>query len=223
MSGTHEHLEQAEHAQHAASHFDRKVAMTIAVIAAALAGVSVLGHRAHNDVLRIQSESAVKEVNASNGYAWYQATRVRQQALELNKQTLGLQPAPASEEDRAKRAEVLRGWDEKIVEYKGDLAKRRADADKAKQEATDLAHQAHFVHRQADRLDVGHLAVELGLVLGSIAVLTKRKSFWISGIAACLIGLVATGSAYLMEPHHENGDSHGAAEQKESKPGGGHQ
>ena len=80
MSGTHEHLEQAEHAQHAASHFDRKVAMTIAVIAAALAGVSVLGHR-HNDVLRIQNESAVKEVNASNGYAWYQATRGRQQAL----------------------------------------------------------------------------------------------------------------------------------------------
>lgn len=215
MSGTHEHL---EHAQHAASDFDRKVAVTIAVIAAALAGVSVLGHRAHNDVLRIQSESAVKEVNASNGYAWYQATRVRQQALEINKQTLSLQPVPASDEDRARRAEVLRGWDEKIAEYKGDLAERKKVADEAKKDATELAHQAHFVHRQADRLDIGHLAIELGLVLGSIAVLTKRKAFWISGIAACLIGLSVTGSAFLLEPHHENGNSHGAGEQKEAKP-----
>lgn len=219
MSNTHEHLEHAEHAQHAASSFDRKVAMTIAVIAAALAGVSVLGHRAHNDVLRIQSESAVKEVNASNGYAWYQATRVRQQALEINKQMLEAQPAPASDEERRKRAEVVRGWDAKIAEYKGDLAQRRADADRSKDEARALAHEAHFVHRQADRLDVGHLAVELGLVLGSIAVLTKRRVFWLTGIAACLIGLVVTGSAYLMTPHadeHSAGHTGGA----EVKPGG---
>jgi hypothetical protein len=230
VSELHEHLEQAEHAQHAAhSTFDRKVAMTIAVIAAALAGVSVLGHRAHNDVLRLQGEAAVQEVNASNGYAWYQATRVRQQALEINKQTLELQPPPASDEDRQRRDGVLRGWDAKIAEYKGDLAERRAAADKAKQEAKELTAQAHFVHRQADRLDIGHLAVELGLVLGSIAVLTKRRAFWIAGIAACLIGLAVTGSAYQMTPHHEEhstGDSHGSAKDqkdaKEIKPTGGH-
>lgn len=221
MSGTHEHLEHAEHAQHAASGFDRKVAMTIAVIAAALAGVSVLGHRAHNEVLVIQNKAAVKEVNASNGYAWYQATRVRQQALEINKQMASLQPAPASDEERARRAEVIKGWDEKIAEYKKDLVERLAAANDAKKEAKTLAEEAHFVEQQANRLDIGHLAVELGLVLGSIAVLTKRKAFWISGIAACLIGLVVTGSVYLMQPHHEGNESHGS-EQKETKPSGGH-
>jgi hypothetical protein len=221
MSETHEHLEQAEHAQHAFSAFDRKVAMTIAVIAAALAGVSVLGHRAHNDVLRIQSEAAVKEVNASNGYAWYQATRGRQQALEIGKQTLSLQPLPTSDEERLNRAAVVKGWDDKIGEYKGDLAKRKADADQAKADAAKLTADAHFVHRQANRLDIGHLAVELGLVLGSIAVLTKRKAFWVGGIVACVIGLAATGSAYIMEPHHDSiGESREAA--PASNPGGGH-
>jgi Domain of unknown function (DUF4337) len=227
VSELHEHLEHAEHAQHAAhSSFDRKVAMTIAVIAAALAGVSILGHRAHNDVLRLQGEAAVQEVNAPNGYAWYQATRVRQQALEINKQTLELQPPPASDEDRKRRDAVLKGWDAKIAEYKGDLTERRSVADNAKQQAKELTAQAHFVHRQADRLDVGDLAVQLGLVLASIAVLTKRRAFWIAGIAACLVGLAVTGSAYQMTPHpdeHSPGDSHSPAkDQKDAKPSSGH-
>jgi hypothetical protein len=224
MSEIGEHLEHAEHAQHASSGFDRKVAMTIAVIAAALAGVSVLGHRAHNDVLRLHNEAAVKEVNASNGYAWYQATRVRQQNLEVNKQILSLQPPPASEEDHHKRDATIKGWDDKIAEYKGDLAKRKADADRDKEEAKTLTHEAHFVHRQADRLDIGHLAVELGLVLGSIAVLTKRKSFWIAGITAGLIGMAVTSSALLMKDEHA-GDSHAAVEEHKDAPpkdGGGH-
>ena len=201
MSHPHEHLEHAEHAHHAAqSAFDRKVAMTIAVIAAALAGVSVLGHRAHNRVLSLQAEAAVKEVEASNGYAWYQATRGRQQALEVNRQVVGLLPAPATDAERDRRAEVLRGWEAKIAEYKHDLAERRAAADRAKQEARGLSDEAHFVHRQADRLDVGHLGVELGLVLGSVAVLTKRRAFWAAGVGAAVLGLAVTLSAYAMAP-----------------------
>lgn len=214
MSNTHDALEHAEHAQHAAhaGGFDKRVAVTIAMIAAALAGVSVLGHRAHNDVLRLQSEAAVKEVNASNGYAWYQATRVRQQALEINKQTLDLQPVPAGLEDQERRAKVGREWRAKIDEYTNDLAKRRAEADAAKAEAKQLTHESHVVHRQATRLDVGHLAVEFGLVLGSIAVLTKRKAFWFAGIAAAGIGLAVTASAFAMSPGHaEHSADHPAA------------
>ena len=63
-------------------------------------------------------------------------------------------------------------------------------------------------------------AVMVVIVLGSIAVLTKRRAFWVAGIAACLIGLAVTGSAYLMAPHH--GESPGHVEgPKDVKPGGG--
>lgn len=200
MSHTHEHLEHAEHAQHAAhSGFDRRVAMSIALIAAILAGVSVLAHRTHNDVLRLQNESAVKEVNASNGFAWYQATRVRQQAMEINRDSVML-TAP----DGPARTTLIQNWEKKITEYKSDLAERKASAEKDKAEAKRLADEAHFKHAQGNRFDIAHLAVELGLVLGSIAVLTKRKAFWLTGIACCLIGVAITVSALTMSPHHDD-------------------
>ena len=44
--GMEEHLEHAEHAQHAAHNpFDRRVAMSMAIVAAVLACVAMLSHR----------------------------------------------------------------------------------------------------------------------------------------------------------------------------------
>src|SRR4051812_45637120 len=84
--------EEAAHAQHA-SHdpFDRRVAITMVVIAAVLAGVKVLGHRAHNDVLRYNIEAGQKRTEAdtlhtkavaastraSNQWSYYQAKKLR--------------------------------------------------------------------------------------------------------------------------------------------------
>src|SRR3954468_3408346 len=74
MSHGPEHqIEHAEHAVHA-SHddFNRKVTMSIAIVAAVLACVTMLGHRAHNetlvhqgDALRIQGEALQMQTNAT--------------------------------------------------------------------------------------------------------------------------------------------------------------
>jgi Domain of unknown function (DUF4337) len=223
VSEAHEHLEHAEHAEHAAHSggFDRKVAMTIAVIAAVLAGVSLLGHRSHNEVLtlqgeanRLRTETAAAQVETSNQFAWYQAKRQRQaQSESFLKLSASLPDAPGKETARrtaeAKWAKDVAKYEEELpaMEKKGkELADKATGLDRQAQGKLD---QSHFVHRQADRLDVGHLAVELGLVLGSIAVLTRRKGFWIAGIASCLIGVVVVVSAYQLEPHgHEESPGH---------------
>lgn len=234
MSDVHEHLEQAEHAQHAAhSSFDRKVAVTIAVIAAALAGVSVLGHRAHNEVLslqadsnRLRTEAAAAQVEASNQFAWYQAKRQRQAQAESFLKLAGTLPALSGRETARSEAEAM--WTKDVAKYAQELPEMEAEGKKKAERAKDLdnqaegkLHEAHFIHRQADRLDVGHLAVELGLVLASIAVLTKRRAFWFSGIATCLIGLTVTGSAYLMSPHSDETSPGHTDSHKDVKPAKG--
>src|ERR1700676_469535 len=70
--------EEAEHAQHA-SHdpFDRRVALSMVVIAAVLASVKLLGHRAHDEVLASQIEAGVAHTQESDTWNLYQAQRLR--------------------------------------------------------------------------------------------------------------------------------------------------
>jgi hypothetical protein len=227
MSNTHEHLEHAEHAHHVAPGFDKRVAVTIAMIAAALAGVSVLGHRAHNDVLALQgeanryrTEAAAAQIEASNQFAWYQAKRQRQAQSESFLKLSTTLPVPAGQESDRKAAEAR--WAGDVAKYEKELPEMEAEgkkkADRAAElnkQAEDKLHESHVVHQQATRLDIGHLAVELGLVLGSIAVLTKRKAFWFAGIAAAVFGLVVTASAFVVNSGH---DGHGSTH---TEPTGG--
>jgi hypothetical protein len=79
----------------------------------------------------------------------------------------------------------------------------RAEAVSLRQEATDRTNEAHHTHHQANRLDLAHLASEFGLVLCSIALLTKKRGFWFTGIAAAIIAIVVATSAYTI-PHESH-------------------
>src|SRR6476646_9458467 len=100
MANTNEHLEHAEHAEHHASDpFNQRVAVSMAIVAALLAGISMVGHRTHNKVLQLQgdsnryrTEAATAEVEKSNLFAWYQSKRLRQSQFETSAATAELLP-----------------------------------------------------------------------------------------------------------------------------------
>ena len=100
--GTEHHIEEAEHAQHAAHHpFDRRVAMTMAIVAAALACVTPLSHRADNEVLQDQINSAKQISKASDQWAYYQAKKNREYMYEADAALLKLtaKQTPSTEQD----------------------------------------------------------------------------------------------------------------------------
>src|SRR3954467_6137855 len=100
MANTHEHLEHAEHAEHHASDpFNQRVAVSMAIVAACLAGISMVGHRTHNEVLqllgdanRIRTEAATAEVEKSNLFAWYQSKRLREEQYKIAAKQTGFIP-----------------------------------------------------------------------------------------------------------------------------------
>src|SRR5215207_5469630 len=122
MANTHEHLEHAEHAEHHASDpFNQRVAVSMAIVAALLAGVSMVGHRTHNKVLQLQgdsnryrTEAATAEVEKSNLFAWYQSKRLRQAQFEMSAATL----EHVVVKDEAASKKTVTGWKEKAAEYK---------------------------------------------------------------------------------------------------------
>src|SRR5438034_4734177 len=93
--GPEHHIEHAEHAVHA-SHdaFDKQVTISIAIIAAVLAAITMMGHRAHNETLQLQGEALHERTDASNHHIessdqwnFYQAQNIRNHQY---KQVLGL-------------------------------------------------------------------------------------------------------------------------------------
>ena len=71
-------------------------------------------------------------------------------------------------------------------------------ADELQKESQERLEESRHNHHRADRFDLGELAVELALVLCSVAVLTKQSGFWYSGIVSGTIGAIIAATGFLL-------------------------
>jgi hypothetical protein len=226
---THEHLEHAEHAEHAAHNpFDRKVAMTMAIIAAGLASVTLLSHRAHNQTILEQAEATTLHTQASDDWNYFQAKNIRTHEYKMMSALIGSLAKETVQEEKAAKAKEY--WDTKVKTYEQkdlkDLeGKARTRVDEAKKHET----LSHLWHGRSNFFDGGELFIELALVLCSIALLTKMRAFWYTGIGIGAIGLLVALIPYtpffdMFAKHPEHGDHPPAnsAPETPGKSGGGH-
>jgi hypothetical protein len=206
------HIEHAEHAAHAAHDtFNTRVTLTIAIIAAGLAGVTILGHRAHNMMLAKQLEASLYSSQSFNKWAQYQAYNVRSHLYQVASEEAVFSASNPGTEEIIKKAKAR--WDSQVAKYEGKLMpKTQEEAEKFDKKSAEMLEAAHDYHFKAEWLDLGDLGLQLGVVLASLAILTKRRAFWILGIVSAVIGLsIAMGAQFgVIRPsdaHH--GDSHG--------------
>jgi hypothetical protein len=221
--GTEHHLEHAEHAAHGghgghgehgghAEHdpFNMRVAMTMAIVAAVLACVTMLSHRSHNDTLRLQNEANriqtqanIDHTKASDQWSYFQAKKNRQYLNENDADMLTVNADSGEDKKPSSRAiELASDWRKKAKGYKKDSEKIEHEAEKLAHEAEELQHEStekledsHKIHLKSNRFDLSELGVEMALVLCSIAVLTKLRMFWYSGIGFGLVGLAVALTA----------------------------
>jgi hypothetical protein len=227
MASPHEHIEHAEHAgHHAIDPFDRRVAVSVALVAALLAGISMLGHRKHNEVLQLQgdanrltTEASILHTQATDKWGEYQAVNIRDHGYEFSgkllKDVSEAQPtfAPAFKKSMEKAEEQHGKYDKRLPGLKADAEKLgHSGVDKQKASLVKMD-DAHHAHEQANRLDFGHLGAEIGIVLCSLALLTKRKMFWATGLFAAVAAIGLVASSYMV-PHHP----HEAPEAVSHKP-----
>jgi hypothetical protein len=185
--GTEHHVEEAEHAQHAARDpFDRRVALSMAIVAAALASVTLLSHRSHNEV-------TVKKTEESDAWNYYQAKKNRSYMYAADAELLGAlsKEAPDSEAG-GKTAKLIKEWKEKVKSYDSDAEKRQ-------KEAEGLQHEGRRAHNSSNFFDLGELGIELALVLCSVALLAKRQAFWLIGISVGALGFIVAMGGFFVE------------------------
>jgi hypothetical protein len=167
-----------EHAEHAKEPFDKKVAVTMAIIAAMLAIVSVLGHI-------LSTEELLAQQKASDQWAFYQAKDIRRYDSEIAQDML----------------KALKGADaeERMKHYGGNAEKYEKDRKDIQDEAKALEAERDHKGAQALRLEIGEVFLEIGIVFASLAILSKRPMVWYTSIIAALVG-VGLSLTTLMVP-----------------------
>ncbi len=198
--GTEEHLEHAEHAQHAdhsaQDPFFRRVAMTMAIVAAVLACVTMLSHREHTETLRLQNEATIRHTRASDQWSYFQAKKNREYFYDVS--GFILEPLAAKADNSKALLAKSEEWKTKAQKYEQDAAAIQEKADSLTNQAEEFQKESEHAHHRADWYDRGELGVELALVLCSLAVLTKRAEFWYGGIGFGILGAAIAASVLLV-------------------------
>jgi chromosome segregation ATPase len=171
-----EQEEVEEHIHHAKEPFDKLVAGTMAAIAALLAIVSVLGQH-------FNTEKLLRQQLSSDQWAFYQAKNIRRYVAGATVDLLTQTKA-----------------DPKSLEkYSKDSERYEKDMESIKEKAEALEKQSESAGERAESFHMGEVFLEIGIVLSSLAILTKQRGFYYAGAISSAIGLVLAIRAYL--PH----------------------
>ncbi len=180
MSTEHE-MEELQEAAEAGQHSHlAAVSLTMSILAVLVAVAALLSHRSHTEEVLLQDK-------ATDTWNYYQAKNIRAHTTEQIDELLKVVPLKNPE-----AAEAL------LKKHEAALEKSKEERAEVMKEARALeAEVALYTHR-ADRYDLGETLLEVGLVICSITLLTKRKTYWYAGILAGIVGVVATALGLLL-------------------------
>jgi hypothetical protein len=147
----------------------QKVGILAAVLAVALAMVTIASHRTHTAAIMHQSRS-------NDAWSHYQATRVKYHNLELGENLLAVLDARAAPADKMR------------ADYAAQKKKYDAQAKDIQESAQALSDQAESDEHHALRYDIGEGFLEIGLVLTSLYFISRKNLFPLLGLAAAMIG-----------------------------------
>jgi hypothetical protein len=156
------------------------VSLTISILAVFVAAVTLLGHRTSTEQLLLQTQ-------ATDQWAYFQAKNIRLHEMQSMVDLLGAIVPVDKEKNEALREK-----------YQKEVERYEADKDSISERAKDLEKERDVLGKRSDRFDGGEVLVEIGLVICSITLLTKRKAFWIGGVLIGVAGLVTAVTGFLI-------------------------
>ncbi len=160
--------------------FTIRVAVTMSILAVLVAIATLLGHRAG-------TEEVILQTKAADQWAYYQAKNIRLREVQSAGDMLAtLMPA-----DKEKAAALREKYQKETERYQDEK-------DDASEKAQDFEKERDLAGRREDRYDGGEVILEIGLIICSLTLLTKRRVFWHSGIGLGIVGFCVTLSGFLL-------------------------
>jgi hypothetical protein len=167
--------ELAEVTEHAHGKTGRAIGLTMAVVAALLASVTLMGHRLH-------TEETVQQTKAADGWAFFQAKNGRYHMYAAD--------AKLAELIGPQGATVAKEWRMKAEEEKRDSDGIRVENEK-------LDEETHATARRATFFDASEICLEIAIVLCSISLLTGSQLFWKISFLGTGLGIAIAAVGFL--------------------------
>ena len=164
---------------------NQKIALMTAVLATIGALVSYQSSSAQNEAMFLKNESILKQAEASDQWAFYQAKSIKS---HLNEVTAALAIDPAT------KARFL------LDKVKEDAEKIeiQAEAKKLQAESRKLASASDAKLRPHEHLALALIFLQIAIALAAITVLTKRRWLLWSSVTLAAIGIVTAVTAFII-------------------------
>ncbi len=177
-----------EIAEHHKDHFTRRIALTVACYAVALAITSVAGNNAAKEMMLAQQQS-------SDLWAYYQAKSIRESEYRIQKMRMEFDLA----ERQAGMSTAVKAQAEKLL---ATFAKEEERYGKEKleleQRARDLEKKRDLNVKKDPYYDFAEVLLQIAIVMASVAMLGRsRPIFWFS-LALATFGVLFSMNGFFL-------------------------
>ena len=177
--------EHAEHAEHDQSL--RPVALTMTVLAVLVAVVTVLGHRTHTEAILNQTRAAVEQNRAADDWAYYQAKKIRSNDTALTADLMSV----LAISDKNKAQKIEKSYADHQEKWTAELKEEEEKAREEEKKVSEFEKKVEEAEARAKHFDLGEVLLEIGLVITSITLLTRKRAYWYLGLGFSVVGMVA--------------------------------
>jgi hypothetical protein len=185
--------EHAEHAEHDQTMLP--VALTMTILAVLVAVVTVLGHRTHTEAILNLTRAAIEQNQVSDEWAFYQAHKIRVNDTDLTSDLMGV--VTIANKDEAKKK--TKGYADHQQHWAAELKESEEKAREKEKKVSEYEEKVEGIEAKADRFDLGETLLEIGLVITSITLLTRKRAYWYAGLGFSVVGIVAAVMGLLLK------------------------
>jgi len=179
----HEHREHAEHASHEKDGFISRVSITVAALAVLAATAGSLETVEASGAITSASEAVLVQDKATDAWNEYQADSLKKHIYGIaadagGPHAAGYQAVVAAQ--NAKQAQVH----------------RQAQADEG--ERNRLMAESRLHERRHHWLTIASTLLEIAIAICTVAIVTRRRAFWIGSLGLGIAGMAVVLTTYLL-------------------------
>lgn len=163
----------------------QKIALMTAVLATVGALISYQSGSAQNEAMFLKNQSILKQAEASDQWAFYQAKSVKG---HIDDATAALATDPA----------VKAHFQAEKVKEDASKAEVQAEAQKLQSESRRLSEESEAKLRPHERLALALTFIQIAIALAAITVLTRRRWLLWGSVGSAVMGVVIAVTAIAL-------------------------